>query len=221
MPRLGATSAPSTPSPLGAHVAPVQLDHASRLLNHGPTVIVSAEHGGRRNLMSAAWSTPVEFSPPRLVVVVDKQTCTRGLIEASGRFALALPCTANADACYTVGSVSGAPEATPDDPRDKFERYGLTAVPGPALGLPLLVGCVAWLECRLLPEPAAQQAYDCLFGEVVSAQADTRVFTRGRWDFRDDNTALHTLHHLGAGHFVRPAAGVQGRILPVRGSTGD
>lgn len=32
---------------------PVPLDKAYRLLNHGPTVLVSAAHGGQRNIMAA------------------------------------------------------------------------------------------------------------------------------------------------------------------------
>ncbi len=47
---------------------------------------------------------------------------------------------------------------------------------------------------------SAQEKYDTLFGEVVSAAADARVFVEGRWQF-DDNK-LNTLHHLGAGTFV-------------------
>jgi len=49
---------------------PVDLAHASRLVNHGPTVLVTTEHAGRRNVMAAAWSMPVEFTPPRIAVVV-------------------------------------------------------------------------------------------------------------------------------------------------------
>jgi hypothetical protein len=37
----------------------------------------------------------------------------------------------------------------------------------------------------------------------VSAAADERVFSHGRWSFREENTALHTIHHLGGGNFVR------------------
>ena len=44
---------------------PVALEHASRLLNHGPTVLVTSSHGGRRNVMAVAWSMPVEFSAGR------------------------------------------------------------------------------------------------------------------------------------------------------------
>ncbi|HCO5856338.1 TPA: flavin reductase like domain protein [Escherichia coli] len=74
-------------------------------------------------------------------------------------------------------------------------------VKGPVLGLPLVEEkCLAWMECRLLPATSAQQKYDTLFGEVVSAAADARVFVEGRWQFDDDK--LNTLHHLGAGTFV-------------------
>jgi flavin reductase (DIM6/NTAB) family NADH-FMN oxidoreductase RutF len=188
---------------------PVDLAHACRLINHGPTVLVGSAHAGRRNLMAAAWSMPVEFTPPRVAVVVDKSTFTRELIMASGGFTLSIPCRQLLDATYTVGSVSGRDLTSPD----KFDRYGLEAFTSPVLGLPLVAGCVAWLECRLIPERHAEEAYDTCFGEVLSAQADTRVFEHGRWSFRDDNAELHTLHHLGGGHFAWPEKSVQASLL--------
>lgn len=185
--------------------APVLLHHASRLVNHGPTVLIATAHEGRRNLMAAAWSMPVEFTPPRIAVVVDKKTYTRELLQASGHFAIGLPCAALADLTYSVGSEIGREV-------DKFARHGLRWRPGPVLGLPLIDGCVAWLELRHLPERHAEDAYDTVFGEVVSAEADERVFSAGRWSFRDDNTELHTLHHLGGGAFAVPSRVVQGRL---------
>ena len=187
---------------------PVELRHASRLVNHGPTVLITTKHGTRRNVMAAAWSMPVEFTPPRIAVVIDKSTYTRELVLASGMLALNLPCAALADVTYTVGSLSGR-----DDGADKFERFGIDTTDGPALGLPLVVGCVAWMECQVLREPHTEAAYDTFFVEVVSAQADARVFANGRWSFSDDNAALHTLHHLGAGAFARAGAVVQGKLL--------
>ena len=187
---------------------PVALKHASRLINHGPTVLVTSAHQGRRNIMAAAWSMPVEFTPPRIAVVIDKHTFTRELVAASGRFGLCIPSAGLIDLTYTVGSDSGR-EA------DKFERHGIAAVPGPVLGLPwLLQGCVAWLECRLLPEPHTEDAYDTCFGEVVAAAADERVFSKGRWAFGPDNAPLHTIHHLGGGNFVSVGAVVLARLAP-------
>ena len=78
-------------SPRIPHIAPVPLDKAYRLLNHGPTVLVSAEHAGRHNVMAASWACALDFAPPKVTVVLDKATRTRELVEASGEFALQLP----------------------------------------------------------------------------------------------------------------------------------
>ena len=190
-----------------SHFTSVQLPHASRLINHGPTVLVTSSHGGRSNVMAAAWSMPVEFTPPRIAIVIDKKTYTRELIAASGAFAICLPGTALAGLTFAVGSTSGRDE-------DKIARHGLQTTPGPVLGMPVIEqGCAAWLECRLIPERHTEDAYDTCFAEVVSAAADARVFSSGRWDLRADNAELHTLHHLGAGNFARAADVIRARPL--------
>ena len=179
---------------------PVELGHASRLVNHGPTVLVCTEHQGRRNVMAAAWSMPVEFTPPRIAVVIDKQTTTAALAQASGRLALCVPGAALADLCTTVGQTRGADLF--EQGLDKFRHYGIAHFAGPVLGLPLIEGCAAWMECRVMPEPHTQSAYDTWFVEVVSAQADARIFREGRWHVGEENAELHTLHHLGAGTYA-------------------
>ncbi|WP_334611029.1 flavin reductase family protein, partial [Escherichia coli] len=158
---------------------PIELHHASRLLNHGPTVLITSfdEQSQRRNIMAAAWSMPVEFEPPRVAIVVDKSTWTRELIEHNGKFGIVIPGVAATNWTWAVGSVSGRDE-------DKFNCYGIPVVRGPVFGLPLVEEkCLAWMECRLLPATSAQEEYDTLFGEVVSAAADARVFVEGRWQF--------------------------------------
>lgn len=179
-----------------SHFVAVALAHASRLINHGPTVLVTSAHGGRANVMAAAWSMPVEFTPPRIAIVIDKKTYTRELIAASGAFGVCLPGTGLIDLTYAVGSTSGRE-------LDKFERHGIRTRRGPVLGVPLIEsGCAAWLECRWLPEPRTEDLYDTCFAEVVAAAADPRIFSEGHWTFRDDNTELQTIHHLGGGNFV-------------------
>lgn len=187
---------------------PVDLAHASRLINHGPTVLVTSRHGERRNIMAAAWSMPVEFSPPRIAVVVDKHTHTRTLMQESGVFGICIPGALLADLTYAVGSVSGRDG-------DKFARFAISAQDGAATGVPLIeAGCAAWLECRLIPEPHAEDAYDTCFGEVVAAAADSRIFADGHWNFNDGNADLHTLHHLGAGNFARAGQVLKANPLP-------
>ncbi len=187
---------------------PVALAHASRLINHGPTVLVTSRDGARRNVMAAAWSMPVEFSPPRIAVVIDKATFTRELIAASGVFGIVVPGAALATQVLAVGSESGRDV----DEGDKFSRHGLIALAGPVLGVPVIeAGCAAWLECRLIPEPHTEAAYDTCFAEVVSAAADARIFAGGHWTLREDNADLHTLHHLGGGHFAQAGAVIHAR----------
>ena len=187
----------------------VPLDRCTRLLNHGPTVLVSAEHGGRRNVMAAAWSMPLDFLPPKVAVVLDKQTFTRTLVEASGRFVLAVPPVALAALTERVGNTSGRDA-------DKFTDALARAEPGPATGAPLVDGCIAWLECRRLPEPHIEQAYDLFLGEVVAAWADDRVFRDGHWHFDQADASLRSLHHVAGGHFL--AIGDEVTYAPITAS---
>ena len=177
--------------------APVQLSHASRLLNHGPTVLVTSAHRGRANIMAAAWSMPVEFTPPRIAVVIDKGTWTRELAIASSAFGICIPGAGLVDLTHAVGQDSGRKV-------DKIARHQLQLRTGPVLGVPLLeAGCAGWLECRLIRERHAEDAYDTCFAEVVAAAADDRIFANGHWTFDDNNAELQTIHHLGGGIFVR------------------
>ena len=170
-----------------SHFRPVKLEHASRLINHGPTVLVTSAHGGRRNVMAAAWSMPVEFTPPRIAVVIDKRTYTRELAAASGTFGIIVPGAAMIDLTYAVGSTSGREI-------DKFKAFGIETVQGPVLGLPLIeTNCAAWLECRLIDETHTEDAYDTCFAEVVAAAADARVFAEGHWIIDDIEPAA--AHH--------------------------
>ncbi|VDZ83254.1 Flavin reductase like domain [Kluyvera intermedia] len=130
---------------------PVELQHASRLLNHGPTILITSYDADskRRNVMAAAWSMPVEFDPPRIAIVVDKGAWSREIIERNGTFGIVVPGVAAASWTYAVGSISGREE-------DKFNAYGIPVITGPVLGLPLIEEkCLAWMECRLLPATAA------------------------------------------------------------------
>lgn len=197
-----------------SHRHPVELAKAYRLLNHGPTVLVSAASGGRRNIMAAAWAMPLDFAPPKVAVVLDKSTWTRELLEDSGEFALQVPTRAQVDLTQALGSSSGR-ELVERDGADKFETYGLASFAMAETSAPLLEGCAAWLACRLLPEPAIQQRYDLFLGEVVAAWADARVFSNGRWHF-EGHDGLRTIHHVAGGHFLLDGDAVDARPLPGR-----
>lgn len=177
------------------NILPVELEKAYRLINHGPTVLVSARHAGVDNVMAAAWVCALDFAPPKLTVVLDKSTKTRELIEQSGSFVIQVPTVAQLRLTNAVGNAS-----LHDDP-DKLKHCGVETFGFAGHDLPFVAGCSAWLACKLIPEPHNQQAYDLFIGEVVGAWADTRVFSNGRWHFEDADPALRSLHHVAGGHF--------------------
>ncbi|GJI97512.1 flavin reductase [Duganella caerulea] len=177
------------------HILPVELEKAYRLLNHGPTVLVSATHGGTVDVMAAAWSCALDFMPPKITVVLDKSTSTRGLVEQSGYFALQVPNMAQIDLTHAVGSMSLA------DVPDKLARCGVELFHVEGHETPLVAGCSGWLICKVVPEPHNQQTYDLFIGEVVSAWADSRVFRNGHWEFESAGPEWRSLHYIAGGTF--------------------
>lgn len=188
-------AASALPSGANPYFVEVPLAKSYRLLNHGPTVLVSAQHAGDRNVMAAAWACALDFAPPKVTVVLDKATRTRALVEGSGRFALQLPTVPQAALTVELGTVSALQQP------GKLAQSGVQLFDAPGTGTPLVQGCAAWLDCRLIPEPHNQQAYDLFIGEVTGAWADSRVFQDGHWLFEQAPPELRTLHYVAGGHF--------------------
>ncbi|MBI4809434.1 MAG: flavin reductase family protein [Nitrosomonadales bacterium] len=180
---------------MDSHISPVDLQKAYRLINHGPTVLVSARHAGVDNVMAAAWACALDFAPPKLTVVLDKSSKTRELIEQSGAFVIQVPTVAQLQLTNAVGTLSLSAEP------DKLKKSGVGLFSIEGHDLPFVAGCSAWLACKLIPEIHNQQTYDLFIGEVVGAWADTRVFSNGRWHFEGADPEWRSLHHVAGGHF--------------------
>lgn len=178
----------------------IELSSACRLINHGPTVLVTSAYGSQSNVMAAAWNMPLDFNPPKLAVVVDKKTYTRELVDVTGVFALNIPCRAQANMVAQVGSCTGRNLLAFED-ETKFEHFGIATFDASQVAVPLIEGCVGWLECKVIAEPSVQKAHDLLIAEVVAAWADDRVFSNGRWHF-EGHDDLRTIHHLASGEFL-------------------
>ncbi len=180
---------------MDSHIAAVPLDKAYRLINHGPTILVSAQHNGVQNVMAASWACALDFSPPKLTVVLDKSVKTRELIEQSARFVIQVPTVAQLELTSRVGSLS-----LYSDP-DKLAHCGVNLFEIEGQSLPFVTGCSAWLACTLIPEPHNQTTYDLFIGEVTGAWADTRVFKDGHWQFETADPAWRSLHYIAGGHY--------------------
>jgi flavin reductase (DIM6/NTAB) family NADH-FMN oxidoreductase RutF len=180
---------------MNEYIAPVALEQAFRLINHGPTVLVSARHEGVDNVMAASWACALDYAPPKLTVVLDKIAKTRELVERSGRLVIQVPTVAQLDLTYQVGHRSLVEQP------DKLARSGVELFGVAGHDQPFVAGCSAWLACRVIPEPHTQQRYDLFIAEIVGAWADTRVFRDGHWHFETADPAWRSLHYIAGGHF--------------------
>ena len=48
----------------------VPLRRAYKLINHGPTTLISSAWNGRRNVMAAAWVMALDYDPPKVAAVI-------------------------------------------------------------------------------------------------------------------------------------------------------
>jgi len=170
---------------------PVDLSRCTQLLGHGPVTLVTSAHGGKANVMAAAWSMPLDFVPPKVIVIIDARTLTRQLVDASGEFGLQVPTRAIAAQTLAAGSTSGLQH-------DKFAEFGIETFAAQEIGAPMVAGCAGWLECRVIPD--ASDRFDIIMGEVVAAYADAAIYSENRWHFGPDPMD-RTLHYVAGGQF--------------------
>ncbi len=183
-----------------SHLKDVPLAKAYLLLNHGPSTIVTSEHDGVANVMAAAWVMPLDFDPPKLLLVLDRNTWSRHLVEGSGAFVIQLPSRQQAELTLAVGSSNGGET-------NKFEQLDIRTSRARNIQAPIVDGCVAYLECKVISEPNNQERYDLFIAEVVAAYADERAFSNGRWHFPNDD--LRTIHYQAGGAFFATGEAIQ------------
>lgn len=174
----------------------VPLPYAYRLLNHGPATLVTSRAGGRANVMAAQWVMPIDYDPPKLAIVIDGSTHTRELVDESRVLAICIPEASQAQLAWRVGSTHGSQV----DKLAAIETRAATAI-----DVPLIEGCLAWLECRVL---TVDPANDLFIVEVVAASADPRYWHDNHVRF----DGVRTLHHLGGGNFVASGERISGHV---------
>ena len=165
----------------------------TRLVNHGPTVLVSCQHAGRSNLITLAWAMPVSIDPPMMAIAVAPARFSHDLIERSGEFVVNVPGSGLLRAVWHCGTKSGRDG-------DKFMGAGLTEVPGRVVQAPLVAECFGHAECRVVDMPTTGD-HTLFVGEVVAASVESSAFD-GVLRLR---RPYHTLHHLGGSRFLTSA----------------
>jgi flavin reductase (DIM6/NTAB) family NADH-FMN oxidoreductase RutF len=162
-----------------------------RYLEPGPIVLVSSAWRGEKNIMTMGWHTVMEFTPSLVGCVIAGGNHSFDLIRRSKECVINLPTTALTDTVVGIGNCSGADT-------DKFEKFGLTALPAEKVKAPLIAQCHANFECKL-KDARLVERYNFFIFEVVKAHVARRP------------VHPQTLHYTGNGVFM-----VSGKILSRR-----
>jgi flavin reductase (DIM6/NTAB) family NADH-FMN oxidoreductase RutF len=129
-----------------------------------PVTLIGAAHEGRYNVMTASWVSQVSFNPLMVMVSIAPERYTYELIQKSGEFVVSILAKDQAEVAHFCGSRSGKEV-------DKAGQLKLDTEPGKVVKVPLLRGCIANLECKVV---ATQEAGDhvIFIGEVVAGNVD-------------------------------------------------
>lgn len=142
--------------------------------------VVSIDIQGNPNIMPAGWFTPLSGEPPLVGVSIFKNHYTRRLISETKEFVIAFPSEGMEKEVRFCGTHSG-------NSVDKFKETGLVTLPSKKVKPPLIEGCVANFECKLVQEiPAGSNVL--FIGEVLAAylfeEEKNRLYNFGNFCFK-------------------------------------
>lgn len=140
-------------------------------------VVVSSLLGGEYRGLTASSLVSISLEPPMVSVGLERESSTRAAVAESGMFNVSLLTRAQE---FLADRFAGRAPAV--DPRWRTLPHRLGAN-----GIPLLEGCAAWLECRLVAvHPAGD--HDLCLGEVTAAEIGSGdpliLWDRAFWSLR-------------------------------------
>lgn len=172
----------------------IPLNEATRIINHGPVVLVSSVSGNRRGLTPVAWTMPVDKSPPTILLEICEDHFIYDCIMKTGDFVVNIPSRSMAKIVTGCGACSGRD-------KDKFLEFGLETTKSSKVVSPGVKGSLAFLECELVRDSYLLDKYNLVMGMVKYAEAEEEAFS-GHWLFEKEE--FLTLHHLGNNIFCCP-----------------
>ncbi|MFA6636866.1 MAG: flavin reductase family protein [Candidatus Omnitrophota bacterium] len=173
----------------------VALGEATRIINHGPVVLVSSKSDKRNGVTPVAWTMPVDKDPPMILLEIGEGHFIYNCIMETGDFVVNVPSRNMAEVVVACGSCSGWK-------KDKFSEFKLSPHTSKKVVSPGIQGSLAFMECELVRDVHLLEKYNLVMGKVKYAEAEEKAF-RGHWLFEEEE--LTTLHHLGNKVFCSPA----------------
>ncbi|MCM2504724.1 flavin reductase family protein [Aureimonas altamirensis] len=120
---------------------PLALEKAFTLIEPGPVVLVTTNNGERNNIMTITWSMVMGFQA-QFALTTGTWNYSYAALETSRECVISIPTIDMIDTVIGIGTCSG-------EDTDKFQKFGLTALPGKHVRAPLISECLANIECRV------------------------------------------------------------------------
>jgi flavin reductase (DIM6/NTAB) family NADH-FMN oxidoreductase RutF len=163
----------------------MKLSRAFTLIEPGPAVWVTTREPPHDNVMTISWTMVVDFKP-LFAITTGAWNHSYAALLKQRECVIAVPTVDLLDRVIGVGTCSGKDT-------DKFEKFGLTRIPGRVVGAPLIAECLANIECKVID---IVRKHSIVVLEGVAAHLNTA------------RREKRTIHAVGDGTFI-----VDGRRL--------
>ena len=171
---------------------PVVIEKASRMINPGVLIAISACDGERATITPCAWHMPISKEPLLLGVALSKKHFSSFAIRKTKEFVINIPDWDILDKILICAKASGREI-------DKFKEAELTPTKTDNLEFaPMIEECSGNIECKLAEVKLVGDHY-LFIGQVVGAYANDAYFTGENWDI----SRVELIHHLGGDRFYR------------------
>lgn len=130
--------------------------------------LISTAHQGKRNVQFAFRALGIGDEPPLLLIGIQDKNFSREVIQKSGEFVVNVCSTEQLRAVDKSRDMSGR------NVDDKFVALGLETLPAKIVQAPLVNGCHANVECKLVKEMEVEGLY-LFVGQAVAAHVDDQV----------------------------------------------
>ena len=135
--------------------------------------LISTAYQGKRNVQFAFRALGLTDDPPMLLIGVQADNFSREVIQQSGEFVVNV-CGQNQ--VQVVDKSRGLSGRTVDD---KFAALGLETLPAKHVQAPLVAGCHANVECKLVSSLELDGLY-LFVGQALASYIDDQVQPVGR-----------------------------------------
>ncbi len=164
------------------------LNKVFTLIEPGPVLLVTTASGRKKNIMTISWSMPMDFSPT-IALLTGSWNHSFETMMKTRECVLAVPAVDLMEKTVGIGMCSGTDT-------DKFRKFELTAGKAQKVRAPLILECLANIECRVADYV---ENHGIVVLNAVKAWID------------DERKERRMFHAIGDGHFI-----MDGRIVNLR-----